>query len=244
MKKGIYFIFFILFASNVYSGEVVKIAIGNWEPFTSKRDKNANMSELIVREAFKLENIDVQFEYFPWKRSYENVLNARYIGTFPWAKTEEREKNFIINKEPIFKEKTVFFHLKDLDFTWNTYDDLKKYRVGGVIGYFQAEMLEKHGVKIDYVGTEDLNYKKVLKRRIQIYPTSFFVGYFQINKLFGPVKSALFTNHPKPLTENNFYMLFSKKHPDSKVLSDKLDNGLKKLKAGGQYEKIVDSVLF
>jgi len=243
MKKGLIIIFLIAFSNSVWANEVIKVASGNWEPFNSKREKNANIAELLVDAAFKLEGIDTKYAYFPWKRSYSNVQKGKHDISFPWIKNEARQKDFLFNNVPLITEKTVFFHLKDLDFDWKDYNDLKKYKIGGTNGYASNKVLASNGINVDIVGTEELNYKKLLKGRIDLYPGAFFVGYYQINRLFGPAKSAMFTNHSKPMTVDDYYVLFNKNNPKSKEWIQKLDSGLRKLKTSGEYDRLVDQVL-
>ena len=45
-------------------------------------------------------------------------------ATFPWFNNEEREKNFIVNKEPIVMECDVFFHLKNTEFDFEELSDV------------------------------------------------------------------------------------------------------------------------
>ncbi len=238
-------IFFLLIITfNIYSDETITLAIGDWEPYTSSRDENGKIAEKIVLEAFKLVNIDVTFEYFPWQRSMVYVKEGVYPATFPWYKTEERELHFYINTEPIITVRTVFFHLKSLNFDWNDYDDLFNYRIGGTIGYAQTKLLEEFGLPIDYVGLEDLNYKKLLGGRIDLYPNSMLVGYSQIALIFNDSEATLFTHHPKSIIEDfDMYMLFSKKNTDSEELAAKFDKGLRELKASGRYDEILAEIL-
>lgn len=222
--------------------EKITLAIGDWEPYTSNRDKSGKIAEIIVYEAYKLENIDVKFVYYPWIRSYDYVKDGKHPGSFPWFRTEERLNDFIINKEPIIIEKTVFFHLKILDFDWENYSDLKKYRIGGTIGYAQSQMLEDQGLKIEYVAIEDLNYKKILAGRLDLYANSIYAGIFQIKYLFDEKEASLFTYHKRIITEQPMFMLFSKNNPNSKIYSKKLDSGLIKLKESGRYKEILSKL--
>ncbi|MCP3921579.1 MAG: transporter substrate-binding domain-containing protein [Desulfobacterales bacterium] len=229
----------ILMCLNSIKANDITIDIGDWEPFTSSRVKNANITEKLVIEAFKLVKIKVNFKYYPWKRSLVNVKKGESVATFPWMKSKERDKQFYYSEQPVLKEKTVFFHLKYSGFKWNNYNDLKKYRIGGTIGYLQAEDLQKRGIKVQMVGIEDLNYKKILAGRIDAYPTSYFVGYYQINMLYGKQKASLFTHHPKPVMTSDYYMLFSKKIPNIKGIIEKFNDGLKKLKKSGRYDELI-----
>jgi len=242
MEKLVLLLSFMLVVApvSVLANEKVTLAAGDWEPFTSSREENANIAELIVIDAFKLVDIDVELKYFPWKRSFEMTKKGDFVGTFPWQVTKDREKDFYISEQTILVEKTVFFHLKDNEFNWETLDDLKKYKIGVTIGYSSENILEAKGIKVSKVPKEDLNYKKLLKSRIDAYPAAFFVGYYQINMLFDPAKAALFTNHSKPLSEDGYHMLISKNIPNGKELVAKFDKGLKMLKESGAYDVIID----
>jgi len=228
----------------LHAGDVIVLAIGEWPPYTSASlNKKDKIAEMIVKEAFNLEGVEVKYEYFPWKRAYVSVLRGDYAGTFPWIKTKEREQQFFLSKEPILKNKEVFFHLKSLDFDWNTFDDLKKYSIGGTLGYYQAEFLESKGLKIEFVTREELNFKKLLKKRIDTSTSTLIVGYNIINKLFPPQVSHLFTHHPKPLLTYSMHMLISKKNPNGKKLIEVFDRGLKRLKSTGRYSEILKLIL-
>ncbi len=101
--KKLHIICFLILLTtvNIYANEIITLAIGEWPPFTSEKSKKDKIAEIIVRESFKLENIDVKYTYFPWKRAYVSVLRGDFAGTFPWYKTENRKNTFILSKETI-----------------------------------------------------------------------------------------------------------------------------------------------
>ncbi|MBU3915134.1 transporter substrate-binding domain-containing protein [bacterium] len=244
MKKILSLLVFVTFlVSTAMAGETVKFAIGDWAPYTSKTDMKGKLLEDVVTAAFKLEGIDVQYLYFPWKRSITSTEDGKYDGTFPWNKTEEREKAFYLPKSYLIKDEGVYFHLKTTQFDWNTIQDLKKYRVGVTIGYKQEKTYKDLGIKADSVPHEQLNFKKMLKGRIDVYQTSKTVGYSTINSIFGPEEAGMFTNHPKTVEESEYYILFSRKTSNGKYFSDKFDSGMRKLKASGEYGKILAKYL-
>ncbi len=55
---------------NSFAHETVKLATGEWSPFTSESNPKGQIAETIIKESFNLENIAVEFLYYPWKRSY------------------------------------------------------------------------------------------------------------------------------------------------------------------------------
>ena len=95
------------------------------------------------------------------------------------------------------------------------------------------------GINAQAVPSEELNFKKMLAGRIDVYQTSKTVGHATINKIFTAEEARQFTNHPVPAVENEFYILFSKKTSNGQYLADRFDAGLKKLKESGRYDSIV-----
>lgn len=229
--------------TNLSANETITLAIGEWAPYTSERDMKGKISEVIVSEAFRLVEVIVKFEYYPWQRSYNMTTRGDVAGTFPWFSHDERKMETIYNKEPLVSEREVIFHLKKLDFQWEDFSDLKKYRVGGTIGYNHNFILAEHGIQTQLVKNDLLNFKKLLKGRIDLFPVSYNVGYYIINKSFEPEIAAKFTNQPKTIQDGKLFVLFSKAIPNGQVLADKLDMGLKKLKASGRYDQILTNFI-
>ncbi len=241
MNKAALILLLFLIPSSVLANETVRFAIGEWAPYTSATYGRENLLEFVVTESFKIEGINVEYKYFPWKRSYSLVENADFDGTFPWAMTEEHMKKFYMNKVSLITDDGVFFHLKSLPFDWETLDDLKKYSVGVTIGYKEEKIYKDNGITAQAVPTEDLNFKKILAGRIDTYQTSKIVGYSTINKIFTIEDADKFTHHHKPAVKNEFYILFSKKTSNGRKLADRFDAGLKKLKESGAYDIIMNS---
>lgn len=235
-------LFFVMvsFAAGPVSGDqTARIAIGEWPPYTSEKDNDSKILERVVTEAFKLEGIDVKYEYFPWKRSYIYTLQGKYDATFPWIKSDDRNSLFYISSEPLLIEESVFFYMKDKNFNWKSLDDLKKYKVGVTIGYVQEEILRKSGIPAEACPNEYLNFRKLYAGRIDVYWTTKNAGYTAIRKIYGNLGAELFTHHSRSAGVFRHYVFFSKKTSDGKKFRDKFDSGLMKLKSSGEYDRII-----
>ena len=226
------------YCSMILANETIKMAVGEYPPYTSRIEKNGDFLEKIVTEAFKLESVDVEYSHFPWKRSYSIVKNGGYDGTFPWSKTSAREEEFYIHKVPLLVDDLVHFHLKSTPFDWESIDDLKDYKLGVILGTTHQKIYQEKGIKAYPVATDLLVFKMLLAGRIDVYRTVKGVGHYLINNKFSPEKAFLFTHHPRVINRTAHYILFSKNTPDGKALSDKFDSGLSKLIESGAYDKI------
>lgn len=226
--------------TQVQCAEVAKMAIGDWAPYTSKTDVDGKLAERIVAEAFKMEGVEVEYKYYPWKRSYQMTKDGEADGTFPWNRTEERERDCHYSAEPIVIDDGVYFHLASTKFEWSSLEDLKKWRVGVSLGFKQEKLYKDNGINAEVASDEESNFRKILAGRIDIYETSKVVGYATIAKLFDRDDRKKFTNHPKAAETNAFFVLFSKTSPNGKRMNDLFDSGLQKIKSNGQYDAIIN----
>lgn len=208
----------------------------------SNRFPDSRVLEVLVEEVFAQNGISVEYRYYPWMRSHENVKYNNADGTFPWIRSEDREDYFLYSEEPVIVEKTVFFHLESLDFHWDDFSDLRGYKIGGTIGYAYVVPLVEYGLDVEYVQTEELNFRKILAGRINLYPASEKVGYYIINFLFDRESAARFTRDSKPLSTEPYFFLVSRKNPDGPEIIRKFDEGLRALKANGRYDEILSRI--
>ncbi|WP_191599937.1 substrate-binding periplasmic protein [Marinomonas algicola] len=239
--KSLIFLWMFFIPSALMAKNTVTFYIGEWPPYTSEDHTKEYLAEVLVEESFHNQGYSVRFEYHPWKRGFSSVNLGNVDGTFPWYKTQQREKQFILSKEALFREKQVFFHLKSTDFQWETYDDLKAYQVGGTVGYYDTTLLEENGVNVFVTTDERFNFKMLMAGRIDAYPSGSLVGYEVIKSLFSPEEATLFTTHPKVIKEGGMHVLFSKQTQDGQELADAFDRGIRRLKASGRYKEILSS---
>ncbi len=224
------------------ANELVKFAIGEYPPYTSPNEPDAKLLEHLVTAAFKQQSIDVEYGYYPWKRSFAMTKSGEVDGTFPWPTDTEREREFIISESPVFVDQGVYWHLRSTSFDWNNIEDLKNYTFGVSVGYRIEKFYLKHGIKYDMEVSDESNFKKLLAGRIDAYRTSRIVGAYTLNKLFGANIESNVISHPRVAEILDFYILFSKRTPRGERLSKEFSTGLKKLKESGEYQKIVQKL--
>jgi len=243
MKK-LMIVLTLLFISllSVNANETVRISVGEWAPYTSTDAKKGQLAQNIVSAAFKLENIDVVYEFNGWEKTYQDALDAKSEGTVPWSRTKERLNDFYYSKIPIAKSKTVFFSLKKTGFDWSNYDDLKKYKIGEVKGFKSAKFLADKGLNVTLVENETINMKKLLKGEIDLTTSSYLVGHNLIKSIFSVEEAAMFVSHGKEVyPETGFHYIISKKHPKGQELMKTFDKGFLKLIKTGKLLKIMKS---
>ena len=240
------FLFLLLtgiFASPTSGNEVVTFAIGEYPPYTSARNPEAKVLEILVTAAFKLQSINVEYKHYPWRRSIALARNGDVDGTFPWLKTSDRQRDFYFSNQEIYRDQGVYWHLRSTPFDWSTPEDLRNYTFGVTVGYTRSrEFYKKLGIKAYTEVSEELNFKKLLAGRIDVYRTSRLVGTYLVDSLFDAESRSRFVFHPKFADDAYFFILFSKKTDRGKRLEREFSIGLEKLKASGKYREIIHNL--
>ncbi len=242
MNKFFSVIFFFLFiiTTHIFANESIKISNGEWPPFFSKDLKYNGVTSHIVSDAFAVEGIDVNYEWFPWKRS----LNLARVGTVDavvgWSKTKEREDDFLFS-DTILKGEVVFFYRKDYVFDWNSYKDLKGIKIGTIVGYNYDNKIKKikeiKGSSVFNVINEVKLFKMLLKGRFDVVIINVDVGYGILNKYYSKTETESITYHTKVLHTEYLRVLFPNIDTKSRQLLKEFDRGLKHLKQNGTFEQ-------
>jgi polar amino acid transport system substrate-binding protein len=243
-NRSLLFIGILLFAHSLH-GQTIRIASGDWDPYLSSKAFEYGLTSHIITEAFKLEGIDIQWGFFPWKRTFESAKEGeQWDASAAWWPSERYKKDFYTS-DAIMSTSLVFFHLKDYEFHWDSVDDLSGINIGVTRGYHYGESLEntdkEKKLLIENANSDEQNFAKLLFGRIDIFPNDVVVGYTQINNTFSPNEASRFTHHPKKFKVDTLHLLISKRAKNAKLFLQKFNAGLKKIKASPQYQNMLDA---
>lgn len=238
------FVMYTALSGQSFALETIHISVGEWPPYVSSDDEHYGLAPKIVTEAFATVDIDVEYSFYPWRRAYMNASFGQVDATLLWVRTPEREKEFAIS-DVVVSGTAVFFHLKDLDFDWKTFADLKPYRIGGLASasYPWLEKARNEGIllKMDKVDNEEGNFKKLLAGRIDIFSLDVFTAYGFLDKYFTPEEKAQITYHPKVIEKWDYCLLVSKQTKnDGQYIMSLLNEGLQTLHNNGRYNEILN----
>ena len=243
MKKAFLLIALMLFhCSMVHAANgQIRITNGEWEPYLSESSFEYGLASHIVSEAFRLEGIAIKWGFFPWKRSYELARQGLWDASAVWWPTPEARKDFWIS-DPVVETSFVYFHLKNKVFDWESVDDLQGLNIGITLGYdygkeFMSAMTQGR-ISVDANAQDELNYRKLLLGRIDVFPNDPMVGYAQIKNTFSPDNAARFTHHPKVFERSTLSLIISKEAEKGQYYLEKFNAGLEKLKQSGRLAQM------
>ncbi len=247
MKKFLVSLFLLLFSLTAHS-QVIRIATGEYAPFCSSSAKHFGFVSHVITEAFAREGHTVEFDFLPWKRALHQTANGEYDATSWWVYNEERAVNFLFS-DTVVTNSVHFFYVKahNYDFDWKQVSDLDDYRIGFTRGYFYSQALtdykEKNPERFDVVNTDEQSFKRLMLKRIDLFPVNVVVGLELLRTKFGPNVIHQVSYHPRPLSSKEGFILFPKNKPGSEQLQKAFNAGLAKLKADGTYEQMLENLL-
>ena len=222
------------------AAEDIRLTNGEWPPFTSKEFQHGGVMSRIVTEAFAAEGVTVQYEYVPWKRAYAAAKDGEADGSVGWAPTPDHVKDLHMS-DPVISVDKGLFHLKSTPFTWPTIEDLGKWKVGATAGYAYGDEWDKGlregKFKVEEVGADEQNLKKLLSGRIDVFAMEVDVASHLMQTRLSPAQAATVVCSPKLLMQTPICLALTRRSDKSAALIERFNSGLKKLKADGRYEK-------
>lgn len=236
MLKNVLFIFtFLLFSHHLKSEEVLKFAVGEFKPLVGKNYSDmgtvTKKIDLVLREM----GVKGKYSFYPWGRSYKEVLIGRSFGTFPWLKTPEREAKFFFNTIAIGSNDYALFYKKSKfpdGLKVKTWQDLKKYSIGCVNSYSYLSDFERENIQCILVSQEKQSWAMLKADRIQVFIQNTLVGQNTVeSKGYNKDYDIVFDKIPNSMiASGEYYLMITKENPKkSKEFLKKFDSTYQKL---------------
>lgn len=225
-------------------GRTITIATGEYPPWTGAALPQHGYVNHIIREAFASQDVRVNFIYQPWKRAFEETRQGKFDATSYWYDNTER-REFMVFSDALITNRTVFFQRQDdADIHWKSLSDLSRYRMSATLGFTYTNefyrAIEGEIINPIMVPSDVQNLKLLIAKRIDIFATDEMSGFYMAAQLsIDPRKLKVVE---PALTTPKGYLLASKTNPDSTLIINTFNKGLRTIKASGKYQEILDRV--
>ena len=231
----------IILSINAYAETKITIATGELPPFVS-RDFDKSFLTEVFQEIEKDMNVVFIFKFMPWKRCEIELQKGTVWAAIPYVRTEERDKLYFFS-ERLFARHTYFFYYSPegkKNIPYSELNDLKKFRIGGVMGYYYEKIFQDAGIDLELVTSEEQDFYKLQLGRIDLTPSEEITGWFLIKSLFPEDEIKKFHTLPRIFHSSDIYLMSSRNYPDSKNILYKFNSSLIKIKNNGSFQKIMD----
>lgn len=219
----------------------IPFATGEWPPFiTNKEPRRGLLGELITEVVTEM-GARPKFIFTSWPRAEAMVERGLAFAAFPYARTDERASRFDFS-DPLLMTRTVLFYRRqpgESPLAFRKIDDLKRYRVGIVYGYFYESMFQQHGVKLEYASTELESLRLLLNDRVDLVPLEETVGWYIINQSLR-AQAGEFGTLDTPLVDDvSNYLIVSRAFPESGAIRASFNQALDRLRREGRVDAIL-----
>ena len=226
----------------------VRISTEDYRPYTSPDLEHYGIDACIVREAFRLSGINVDYLFLPGARSFAMAKTGQTDATLPWALRETRRKDFFYS-DPVLKvDHEHFFYRKGFKFDWDPkqpdYANLKGAQVGAIISYNYGKVFqqaEKSGViEVMRLRTLEPAFTMLLNDRLDVVISKRRVGRHFLRDGFSKKYIALLDSRPENLRADSYdYLLISKKSPHAAFILNAFNHGLAEMRRNGTYDRFM-----
>ncbi|OZG70147.1 hypothetical protein BTA51_27650 [Hahella sp. CCB-MM4] len=244
LQKGVsYFLLLFLSLFPLQKGmaeELVELSSTDWEPYAGEQLANYGFFSEIVTEAFKRENYKVQYSFRPWTRALRDAREGKVHGVMVAYRQAEREK-YLAYPDVVLHVKEEFIVLKDRAVTYTgKLRDLGKLSIGVLRGSLEADELNAAGLNTVQVyrlidGVRMLSRERIDAVLLPRIVYSYYVTQLDPNIFKRPQIKIL----EPPYKTYELYVAFSKKKPNYVKLTEDFNQGLKKIKQDGTFDKII-----
>ncbi len=238
MKKYLIICLILLCAVEGFTSEKkMNLASTEYPPYYGSSMKNKGFIAEMINEAFKKSGYAVNIRFMPWKRGLTWTKQGKFDGLFTIWYRKERKQWFVYS-DPLPANEIGFYKRRDKDIPFKTYEDLKPYRVGVIIGYANPPGFDDAGLKISAVVNNEQNMKKLFQGYIELALIDKIVGRYIINTRIPGAADALEWMEPA-LQKDIQYLVISKKTSDYQKKMEDFNRGLKQITDDGTVKKIM-----
>lgn len=242
MKTLLFLIFFLLISSINSHAERINIVTLYWSPYAGENLKDNGFHAVIIKEAFKKVKIKINLKFYPWKRAYNTALLGKAF-LMSASDTKGRRKIFYYSNA-YDNAASYLIGLKEKNYKYNGKIESLQYKKIGVLrGHYLVNFFKNSGItKVEKVNSDVENIKLLFSERIDFIAMSKLPALYIIkNNLeiqkYGDLKEVVFYN--PPLRSNPVHLIGKKDMPKSKETILLFNQGLRKIKSDGTFNKIM-----
>ena len=224
------FLLIFLYFLTTANAQSVELAVGEWPPFvTSKTHGHGKIPEKLDK-VFNQMGIKPSYKFFPWSRAFKQVETGQMLLSIGWIKNKEREQLVEFSSKPFFQVNIVFYHLKNRKIKFESFKDLRGLKIGLTREYAQPEAFSKAidelNLTIEFASSDELNFRKLLSGRIDVFAVDRDVAQSLITSMFDPIERDFFVQHPKLVGSEKLWLIGTKNNARASELIKSFDSFL------------------
>jgi len=164
------FVFLILFSSVGFAAEKPLTLVTFIEKplIDQKNGVPSGVVVTVIKELFRQANVAYTLRLMPPKRAILMTTETDNYCVFPIERSQEREANYQWVSPVLISRHGLYSH-PDRPIELKTLEDARPHKLGSYLGSGMGEYLENLGFNVEYAGRNELNARKLLKNRIDLW---------------------------------------------------------------------------
>ena len=246
MFKFIFLLVIFIQSFALAESKTITLVADPWCPWNCEDKSNPGIAVEVAKAIYEPLGYEVLYVPMSWFRAIEEVNNGTYTGLIGADKSIPEVKDFIFPETAFSHFDDVYVLKLDSNFSYKDISSLKGKSIGIVANYHFLDEIGKY-IEDNYnnpkiisqvtgVNGVEQNLKKLINGRIDMYLDDRAVILYNAKKLGirnqikvgGEIKEDL-----------DHYIVFSPKLSESRMLAKIYDEGIKKLKISGEYQRII-----
>jgi len=224
----------------------LQIATGELPPYATQSRPDQGIALAIVRRAFELSGHKVEFHFRPWPRAQQETQQGQWDASAYWGASPARQRSFLLS-DNVLTEQWVIIYRRELKLDWQELRQLRPYTLGVIREYTYTPefwaLLKSGELRSDSTPSDEAGLRKLLLGRIDAMPMERNVACDLLYRHFTPEQASRLQAHPRLLTESfTTHLILPLQAPRSAALLADFNQGLKKLKASGEYQTMLSKV--
>lgn len=215
-------------------------AENSWAPYSD--DLGQGISRELISAALANSGIEAQFQVLPYARVLHDLESGKIDGGFNISRQQSTEARYVFGEVPLFSvEAHWFFRAGDYPEVTNFKELPNKFRVGVIRDYEYGDHYENHRHRFHEIKVSQQSQliRLLIQGRIDAALMFSDEARFAMKKM--QLKPSLldkrFLNH-----RTDIYVAFSPRNPNARWIATRLDEGLLRIQATGEYERIMSSL--
>lgn len=225
------------------AGKPVELYAVDYPPYmiVDKQGVASGIDVEVTQAAFAAVGVETVILTAPWKRILKSLKHGRISGALTCSKRADR-LNFITYSDQVSEANQVAVMAKDVnDQKLVNYEDMQYFKVIAVEGWGIQKELVKSGIKHDITQEMDNGLKSIIYRDIDIFYSGELTALYRARQL--GLQDKIKTKRFADKKSSTFHLCLSKAHPQSEALVKQFNEGLKKIKASGDFDAIYKKYL-
>ncbi|WP_051078259.1 substrate-binding periplasmic protein [Leeia oryzae] len=220
----------------------IRLTLEEYPPYMGENLPYKGILSRLVAEVFAHEDVKVTFVPVTNNRGIVGPMAGIYDGAYGWAYTPERAEKLLYT-EPIYTFRMVFFQRRDRNIHWKTLPQLSPYLIGVTKGNFVSDefsaLQQKRQLRVDE-GHDDISgLRKLLARRIDLFPMEYEAGYFLMSGSLSAAEQRQLTANEKAIWEVPVHVQIYRGHPRAAELVQRFNRGLASLGQIGYLNRML-----